>query len=125
MAGPSFLHNDPHGANVARVADLCVVEHVYPHVKIAPGNEIVIVFAAGSQRPHRFEVPVAIAPACRPANISAIANDVGVEVVFLRQLIAQARPDDTQFKPLTEQDVADLVALVASWRQNHATRVKP
>jgi cytochrome c oxidase cbb3-type subunit 3 len=38
---------------------------------------------------------------------------------------AQARPDDPQFKPLTEQDVADLVALVASWRQNYATRVKP
>jgi cytochrome c oxidase cbb3-type subunit 3 len=37
----------------------------------------------------------------------------------------QARPDDSQFKPLTEQDVADLVALVASWRQNNATRVKP
>ena len=29
-----------------------------------------------------------------PANISAIANDVGTELIFLRQLIAQARPDD-------------------------------
>ena len=38
---------------------------------------------------------------------------------------AQARPDDPQFKPLTEQDVADLVALVVSWRQNNATRIEP
>ena len=29
-----------------------------------------------------------------PANITAVANDVGVEVIFLRQLIAQARPED-------------------------------
>jgi D-sedoheptulose 7-phosphate isomerase len=29
-----------------------------------------------------------------PANITALANDVGTEVIFLRQLIAQARPED-------------------------------
>jgi D-sedoheptulose 7-phosphate isomerase len=29
-----------------------------------------------------------------PANLTAIANDVGVEVVFLRQMIAHARPQD-------------------------------
>lgn len=36
----------------------------------------------------------AISLSLEPANISAIANDVGVEVVFLRQLIAHACPDD-------------------------------
>ncbi len=29
-----------------------------------------------------------------PANITAVANDVGTEVIFLRQLIAQAQPED-------------------------------
>jgi D-sedoheptulose 7-phosphate isomerase len=29
-----------------------------------------------------------------PANITAIANDIGTEAIFLRQLIAQARADD-------------------------------
>jgi D-sedoheptulose 7-phosphate isomerase len=29
-----------------------------------------------------------------PANLTAISNDVGVDVVFLRQLIAHARPED-------------------------------
>jgi D-sedoheptulose 7-phosphate isomerase len=29
-----------------------------------------------------------------PANITALANDIGTEVIFLRQLIAQARPND-------------------------------
>jgi D-sedoheptulose 7-phosphate isomerase len=29
-----------------------------------------------------------------PANITAVANDVGTDVIFLRQLVAQARPED-------------------------------
>src|SRR6202035_4829376 len=29
-----------------------------------------------------------------PANITAVANDIGADAIFLRQLIAQARPED-------------------------------
>jgi D-sedoheptulose 7-phosphate isomerase len=36
----------------------------------------------------------AISLAMEPANITAIANDVGTDVVFLRQLIAHARSED-------------------------------
>jgi D-sedoheptulose 7-phosphate isomerase len=36
----------------------------------------------------------AISLSHEPANITALANDVGTEVIFLRQLIAQARPED-------------------------------
>jgi len=36
----------------------------------------------------------AISLSMEPACLTAIANDVGVEVMFLRQLIAQARPQD-------------------------------
>jgi D-sedoheptulose 7-phosphate isomerase len=36
----------------------------------------------------------AISLSMEPANITALANDVGTEVVFLRQLIAHARPED-------------------------------
>jgi D-sedoheptulose 7-phosphate isomerase len=36
----------------------------------------------------------AVSISLEPANITAIANDVGTEVIFLRQLIAQSRPDD-------------------------------
>ncbi len=36
----------------------------------------------------------AISLSMEPANISAIANDVGTELIFLRQLIAQAQPND-------------------------------
>jgi len=36
----------------------------------------------------------AVSLSMEPANLTAIANDVGTEVIFLRQLIAQARPED-------------------------------
>jgi D-sedoheptulose 7-phosphate isomerase len=36
----------------------------------------------------------AVSLSMEPANITAVANDIGVEVIFLRQLIAQARPED-------------------------------
>jgi D-sedoheptulose 7-phosphate isomerase len=39
------------------------------------------------------QVP-AVSLSLEPANITALANDVGTEVIFLRQLIAQARPED-------------------------------
>ncbi|HWE51850.1 MAG TPA: SIS domain-containing protein [Bryobacteraceae bacterium] len=36
----------------------------------------------------------AISLSMEPANITAVANDVGVDVIFLRQMIAHARPED-------------------------------
>jgi D-sedoheptulose 7-phosphate isomerase len=36
----------------------------------------------------------AVSLSFEPANITALANDVGTEVIFLRQLIAHARPND-------------------------------
>lgn len=36
----------------------------------------------------------AVSLSMEPANITAVANDVGTEVIFLRQMIAQARPED-------------------------------
>jgi len=45
--------------------------------------------------PPRGYTPVpAVSLSVEPAILSAIANDVGTEVVFLRQLIAHARPED-------------------------------
>ena len=36
----------------------------------------------------------AVSLALEPANITAVANDIGTDVIFLRQLIAQAQPGD-------------------------------
>jgi D-sedoheptulose 7-phosphate isomerase len=43
--------------------------------------------------PGRRAIP-AISLSMEPANITALANDVGTEVIFLRQLMAHARPED-------------------------------
>ena len=44
--------------------------------------------------PAGYRAVPAVSLSLDPANISAIANDVGTDVIFLRQLIAQARPGD-------------------------------
>lgn len=44
--------------------------------------------------PLGFKPVPAISLALEPANITAVANDIGTEAIFLRQLIAQARPED-------------------------------
>src|SRR6202451_3162845 len=44
--------------------------------------------------PSGYRPVPAVSLSMEPANISAIANDVGTDVIFLRQLIAQARPED-------------------------------
>jgi D-sedoheptulose 7-phosphate isomerase len=44
--------------------------------------------------PKGYRPVPAVSLSLEPANITALANDVGTEVIFLRQLIAQARPND-------------------------------
>jgi D-sedoheptulose 7-phosphate isomerase len=44
--------------------------------------------------PPGFGTVPAVSLAAEPANVTAIANDVGVEAIFLRQLLAHARPED-------------------------------
>src|SRR5208282_3676939 len=44
--------------------------------------------------PMGYQPVPAVSLSLEPANITAVANDVGAEVIFLRQLIAQAQPDD-------------------------------
>src|SRR5277367_3831478 len=44
--------------------------------------------------PTGYEPIPAVSLSMEPANLSAIANDVGTELIFQRQLIAQARPND-------------------------------
>jgi D-sedoheptulose 7-phosphate isomerase len=44
--------------------------------------------------PDGYKPIPAISLAMEPANLTAIANDVGIELIFLRQMIAHARPDD-------------------------------
>lgn len=76
------------------------------HERIRSGGQLIIFGNGGSATdandwvidcvspPAGYRRIPAVSLSLEPANISAIANDVGAEVIFLRQLIAQARASD-------------------------------
>jgi D-sedoheptulose 7-phosphate isomerase len=64
-----------------------------------------------------FQPVPAISLALEPASMSAIANDIGTEAVFLRQLIAQARPADVAVAISTSGGSANVLAALAQARK--------
>ncbi|MDP9340103.1 MAG: SIS domain-containing protein [Acidobacteriota bacterium] len=76
------------------------------HDRIQRGGKLIIFGNGGSATdandwaldcvmpPSGYEPVPAVSLSMEPANISAIANDVGTELIFLRQLIAHAQPND-------------------------------
>jgi D-sedoheptulose 7-phosphate isomerase len=76
------------------------------HERLQRGGKLIIFGNGGSATdandwvidcvapPGNYRPLPAVSLAMEPANITAIANDIGTEVIFLRQLIAQARPED-------------------------------
>jgi D-sedoheptulose 7-phosphate isomerase len=67
--------------------------------------------------PPGFEPIPAVSLAAEPANITAIANDVGVEAIFLRQLIAHTRPEDVAVGISTSGGSANILAALAEARK--------
>jgi D-sedoheptulose 7-phosphate isomerase len=67
--------------------------------------------------PSGFEPIPAISLAAESANITAIANDVGVEAIFLRQLIAHARPEDVAIGISTSGGSPNILATLAGARK--------
>ena len=76
------------------------------HERIQQGGKLILFGNGGSATdandwaidcvlpPEGYRSIPAVSLSMEPANLTAVANDVGVEVIFLRQLIAQARPED-------------------------------
>jgi D-sedoheptulose 7-phosphate isomerase len=67
--------------------------------------------------PLGFGTILAVSLAAEPANITAIANDVGVEAIFLRQLIAHAQPEDVAVGISTSGGSANILAALAEARK--------
>jgi D-sedoheptulose 7-phosphate isomerase len=67
--------------------------------------------------PPGFGTVPAVSLAAEPANITAIANDVGVEAIFLRQLIAHARPEDVAIGISTSGGSPNVLAALAEARK--------
>jgi D-sedoheptulose 7-phosphate isomerase len=76
------------------------------HERLARGGKLILFGNGGSATdandwaldcvfpPDGYQPVPAVSLALEPADITAIANDIGPEVIFLRQLIAHARPQD-------------------------------
>jgi D-sedoheptulose 7-phosphate isomerase len=63
-------------------------------------------------------VPIpAVSLALEPAILTAVANDVGTEVIFLRQLVAQARPHDVAIALSTSGGSKNVVAALEEARK--------
>ena len=72
--------------------------------------------------PSGYQPIPAVSLSLEPANITAIANDIGAEVIFLRQLIAQARPSDVAIGISTSGGSRNIIlALEEARRRNMLT----
>jgi D-sedoheptulose 7-phosphate isomerase len=72
--------------------------------------------------PSAYQSVPAVSLAMEPANISALANDVGTEVIFSRQLIAQAKPQDVAIGISTSGGSRNIImALEEARRRNLLT----
>jgi D-sedoheptulose 7-phosphate isomerase len=76
------------------------------HERLRQGGKLIIFGNGGSATdandfaidcvlpPPGYQFIPAVSLSLEPANITAVANDIGTDAIFLRQLIAQARPED-------------------------------
>jgi D-sedoheptulose 7-phosphate isomerase len=76
------------------------------HKRLRQGGKIIVFGNGGSATdandfaidcvlpPPGYQSVPAVSLSLEPANITAVANDIGTDAIFLRQLIAQARPED-------------------------------
>ena len=73
--------------------------------------------------PPGYRPVAAVSLSMEPANISAIANDVGTDVIFLRQLIAQARPEDVAIGISTSGGSRNIVMALEEARKRNLLTV--
>ena len=73
--------------------------------------------------PEGYRPIPAVSLALEPANITAVANDVGTDVIFLRQLIAQAHPGDMAVGISTSGGSRNIVMALEEARKRKLTTV--
>ena len=67
--------------------------------------------------PPGYDSVPAVSLSLEPANITAVANDIGTEAIFLRQLIAQARPEDVAVGISTSGGSRNIIAALEEARK--------
>ena len=99
------------------------------HERLAKGGKLILFGNGGSATdandfaidcilpPSGYRPVPAVSLSLEPANITAVANDVGTDVIFLRQLIAQARPEDIAIGISTSGSSRNIVAALEEARK--------
>jgi D-sedoheptulose 7-phosphate isomerase len=92
------------------------------HQRLRRGGKLILFGNGGSatdandfaidciQPPVGYRPVPAISLSLEPANLTALANDIGTEAIFLRQLIAQGRPGDVAIGISTSGGSRNIIA---------------
>ena len=75
--------------------------------------------------PIHYRPITAVSLSLEPANISAIANDVGTDLIFLRQFIAQARPADVAVAISTSGGSRNIIRALEEARKRNILTSNP
>ena len=105
------------------------------HERLAKGGKLILFGNGGSATdandwaidcvlpPSGYRPIPAVSLSMEPANITAVANDVGTEVVFLRQLIAQAQPEDVAIGISTSGGSRNIIVALEEARKRNMLTV--
>ncbi len=114
----------------AEQSDRIAAAAVAVHQRVQAGGKLIIFGNGGSATdandwaldcavpPKPYRPIPAVSLAMEPANLSAIANDIGPEAIFSRQLIAQARPGDIAVGISTSGGSANIIAAFEEARRH-------
>ena len=99
------------------------------HERLRRGGKLIIFGNGGSATdandwtldsvlpPAGYRPVSAVSLSLEPANITAVANDIGTDAIFLRQLIAQARPEDIAIGISTSGGSRNIIAALEEARK--------
>jgi D-sedoheptulose 7-phosphate isomerase len=73
--------------------------------------------------PPGYQSIPAVSLSLEPANITAVANDIGADAIFLRQLIAQARPEDVAIGISTSGGSCNIIMALEEARKRNLLTV--
>jgi D-sedoheptulose 7-phosphate isomerase len=105
------------------------------HERLQRGGKLIIFGNGGSATdandfaidciapPNGYQPLPAVSLSLEPANITAIANDVGTELIFLRQFIAQAHPNDVAIAISTSGGSKNLIMPLEEARKRNILTV--
>jgi D-sedoheptulose 7-phosphate isomerase len=105
------------------------------HERLRRGGKLIIFGNGGSATdandfaidcvlpPRGYSSIPAVSLSLEPANITAVANDIGTDAIFLRQLIAQARPEDVAIGISTSGGSRNIIAALGEARKRNLLSV--